>query len=81
MKYIAGWNQPGYLPTMEPDTFDNFNDAKEFIIDTLKLVEYCCDTEQMAEAHCHLAEEINLENGPFETEPIDNYVYWVKEKK
>lgn len=31
--YIAGWNMPGYLPEMEPATFETFDEAKRFIID------------------------------------------------
>lgn len=28
-QYIAGWNQPGYLPETDPETFDSFEDAVE----------------------------------------------------
>jgi hypothetical protein len=33
MKYIAGWNMPGYLPEMEPTIFDTEQEAFEFIKD------------------------------------------------
>jgi hypothetical protein len=33
MKFIAGWNIPGYLPEMEPAVFDSEQEAFEFIED------------------------------------------------
>lgn len=35
MKYIAGFNQPGYLPDSDPVDFDDFDDAQSYIVDEL----------------------------------------------
>lgn len=36
MKYVVGWNMPGYLPDSEPSEFDDFESAKTYLLDTLK---------------------------------------------
>lgn len=33
--WVAGWNDAGYMPEMEPTTFRTFEDAKRFIIGEL----------------------------------------------
>lgn len=35
MKWVAGWNMPGYLPEAEPVEFDSKKEAIEFLIDEL----------------------------------------------
>lgn len=34
--WIAGWNQPGCLPEVEPVTFDYWHEASEYIITELE---------------------------------------------
>ena len=80
--YVAGWNQPGYLPEMDPAHLDSFDDAKRYIIDSIKCheAEYGFDEqEDVAEELCHLAEDINLLDRPFEVLAVDGWVYWVME--
>lgn len=79
-KYIAGWNMPGCLPEAEPCGFATFDEAKRYIIEELKNME--CTSggygdQDLAEEYCHLAEDVNLESGPFDTMVLDDYVYWV----
>lgn len=33
--FIAGWNQPGYLPEVEREEFDTFEDARQYLLDTV----------------------------------------------
>lgn len=80
VNFVAGWNMPGYLPEMEPAGFETFDEAKRFIIDELKSVEDSTaadGNETAAEEACSLAEDVNLESGPFTTGEVEGYVYWV----
>ena len=82
--YVAGWNMPGYLPVSDPECFASFDEAKAYIVDSIKSHEEDCaivDEEDLATSLCHLAEDVNLESGPFETDPVDNTVYWVSAMK
>ena len=36
MKYITGFNEPGYMPDSEPIEFDNFDDAHASLLDELE---------------------------------------------
>jgi hypothetical protein len=33
--YVAGWNQPGYLPESEPEEFATFTEARNYLLDTV----------------------------------------------
>ena len=77
-KYVAVWNIPGCLPEMEPMEFDSFDEAKRAIIDALKEAEDGAETEAEAEKFCHLAEDVNLESGPFAAYAPDGYAYCVQ---
>lgn len=80
MKYIAGFNQPGYLPESEPEEFESFDEAKRYIIDIIKTAEDDAatnDEEEMAEDLAALAEDVNLENDVFSVLGPDDYAYWV----
>ena len=35
--FTAGWNQPGYLPSMEVEEFDDFDEAADWLYDELDL--------------------------------------------
>lgn len=37
-KYAAGWNMPGYLPEDDPETFDSFSDAVNYLIEIVDLL-------------------------------------------
>lgn len=78
--YIAGFNQPGYLPESEPEEFDDFDEAKRYIINEIKKSEdgFAMEgDEDGAENLSALAEDVNLERGPFSVLGADGYAYWV----
>lgn len=77
-RFVAGWNMPGYMPDSEPAEFDNAEDAKQYIIDTVKRAEEETDDETEAETLCAFAEDVNLESDEFSAQCL-NYVYWVTE--
>jgi hypothetical protein len=57
MKYIAGWNMPGYLPEMEPVIFDDQEQAIQFLND----------------AHLSYIDDMGNYNDPYEywVEPLE----------
>ena len=78
--FVAGWNMPGYLPTMEPLFFVEFDDAKRFILNAMgeHADEYALeDNESAAEGLESLRQECNLESEPFTVED-DGVAYWVE---
>lgn len=76
VRYIAGWNMPGYMPDGEPAEFDDVDDAKRYIIEAIKRAEDEAETEEKAEMLCAFAEDVNMQNGEFSARCGD-YVYWV----
>lgn len=81
--YVAGYNIPGFLPEVEPATFDTFDEAKRFVIDELLLAADDCaaaENEAGAEELTAIAESVNLESGPFswDASHVDGYAYWVE---
>lgn len=80
-KYLAGYNQPGYLPENEPSLHGSFIAAKatqqqtaEIVMDTL--------TEEdagAADAWDRFAAELAEQTEPFELLAPDGYVVWVME--
>ena len=71
-KYVIGWNMPGYLPEMDPETYDPFGEAMEALVDALRLV----DTDE----HDDLAHGFETnQNGPgYYAEYVGGYVYWIE---
>lgn len=78
-RFVAGWNTPGYMPDSEPSEFDNAEDAKRSIIESVKHAEGSAETEAQAEALSAFAEVIPLENDEFSVTGPDGLVYWVTE--
>lgn len=76
MAYIAGTNQPGYMPDNIPDSFDDFDSAKRSIISEIKQREDDAETEDEAEQLCAFAEDVNLQSGEFSAKCC-GWVYWV----
>lgn len=74
--FSAGWNMPGYMPDVEPEEFDSFDDAKRHIIGEIKRAEEQAETEGSAENLCAFAEDINLQSGDFSA-TCEGWVYWV----
>jgi hypothetical protein len=78
-KYVAGWNQPGYLPESEPKEFDTFEDAREFIADELdyRLSQVLQDDTNYEGIIEHEKNLVLEETEPFSFLARDGYVYWV----
>lgn len=81
MKYVAMWNIPGCMPEMEPVECETFDEAKrEIINELLHSADDYHENESEAEAFTHMAEDVNLESGPFYTRTMpDGYTYSVDE--
>ena len=75
--YLVGLNEPGHMPDESPWSFDTFEEAKEFVIWSIKREEEQAACENMAKKLCNLAENVNLEKDEFTLE-FNGYVYWVK---
>ncbi len=75
-KFVAGWNMPGYMPDCEPVEFDDADDARQYIIDAIKLAEDQAETEEQAEELAAFAEEVNLQRGEFSAQ-CQGFVYFV----
>ena len=78
-RWVAGWNMPGYMPDSEPAEFDKVEDAKQYIIETVKRAEDETDDETEAEILCGFAEDVNLETADEFNAQCLQYVYWVRE--
>lgn len=79
--FIAGWNPCGYMPDNKPTKYDSFNEAKRSLIwDIKNLLEEDAQTEEETEDFCLLAEDVNLESGPFSL-ICWGYCFWIMELK
>lgn len=86
MKYSAGYNMPGYMPEMDPFETDDFDDAREFIVDELDNAGDIAANSDDADAanECEDAKE-DAENwtatggNMYWSAYCDGYVYWITE--
>ena len=37
-QWVAGWNMPGYLPVTDPELFESWEDARDYLADELRRV-------------------------------------------
>ncbi|NIT36966.1 MAG: hypothetical protein GTN49_10795 [candidate division Zixibacteria bacterium] len=93
-RFRAGWNMPGYLPETDPVSFDDFDEAREFISDEL---DRAADdlfsaggegpivdayNEGIDEVEAWRAGDFGLvPGGEWVTSEIENYVYWISEEQ
>ena len=83
--YAAGWNQPGYAPETEAQHFDDFFEAREYIMDevTRAADEANESNDKSAEAECDEATgEMSTweeSDGDYFQVYCDGYVYWMNE--
>lgn len=79
MTFTAGWNIPGCLPDSIPEDFETLDDAKQYLIWSIKnIFEEEAETEEQAESFCAAAEDVNLWSG--EDSLIVNHVaFWIHE--
>lgn len=47
LRYVAGWNMPGYMPDSEPAEFDDCDDAREYIASELESMIDADDAENV----------------------------------
>lgn len=79
VNWVAGWNQPGYLPETEPEYFEHYQDAKDYILDNINV-----DLDSLSwvdgeafESLQELRHEIIAETDEFDSRIVGGLVYWV----
>ena len=77
-KYIAGFNQPGYLPESEPEEFDSFAEAREYIAEEIDdQVEVVDDIGEEMDDFAQTVRDIPGDQDSFSLIGPDGYAYWV----
>lgn len=70
--YAAGWNMPGYMPDIEPATFDTDTEARDYLAD--EMARHNDETEFKIEDAA--IEDCRTGAGEYGT-TLGNYHYWV----
>lgn len=84
--FVAGWNMAGYLPDSEPQSFRDFESAREYIANDLEELAddlYSRDTEtdeQIADDLMKAREQVEQEEKPFSVS-VRGREFWVKENQ
>lgn len=79
--FTAGWNMPGYMPDNEPNTFETFADALEFIRAELDdVLDGCAPDQSETDAIENFIREIDdqLVLGPELSTIVGRYCYWIQ---
>lgn len=81
--WIAGFNQPGYLPDSEPEEFDTFAEAAEWLEDEINRA---LDDSDLPDADIVIFEqtfsEAVADEEPFSLiNPADRYAYWIVKRE
>lgn len=80
--FTAGWNQPGYLPETDPVDFDDFDEAKDYVISE---IDRTADNAHLVNDRSAL-DECNdaiddaddwTDNNNYWQVYCDGYVYWI----
>ena len=74
--YIAGHNMCGYLPDSEPQEFEDFKDAKAFVIETLQNLLNELDVPAEIEELEEFIEQVKIQWDEF-TGTHNHIAYWV----
>lgn len=85
MKYIVGWNMPGYMPETDPVEFDDFAEAREYLVEELdRSTDMIADSGTYSEADFQEAEgaiaQVKDAQVPVHIDFPDGYVYWIEEE-
>jgi len=75
-KWIAGWNMPGCLPDAPPQSFDNWEDARTYIIDELQFWSISGDSVGETALIALLRE--SMADDSFLSAQVGGYVYWIE---
>lgn len=76
-RFVAGWNMPGYMPDSEPASFDNVEDAREYVADEMaNWLESQCSEGVECEDLRHALQIVREGSGEFGI-TVGGYHYWV----
>jgi hypothetical protein len=85
--FVAGWNQPGYLPDNEPEAFDSIVDAAAYLRDELERAHEAelddegdvqfFSTERVRDAIRRLDAVTDLDTEWSSGEALAGWVYWI----
>ena len=76
--FVAGWNMPGYLPETQPEFFEDFDDAKRYVLNVMEEHSDQLWDEDLAEDLEAIRQDVNLESSAFTTDECAGLVYWVE---
>ena len=82
MTFYAGWNQPGYMPESESLETDDFDEARDYIVEELEtLADEAAemDDADLEEAADKAITEAKESRYPF-TVYAGGYAFWVDEE-
>lgn len=79
--YAAGWNMPGFLPDSESCQFDDVDDAREYIAESIEdyadsLAESTDDSAESVAALYAIAEQVRYESGELGI-TVAGWHYWI----
>ncbi len=78
MNWVAGFNQPGYLPESDPEVFDNYLDAVEYLRDELATSTEDYNEDEYEEAQNDFQAMLPAEHDKeWSWLAPDGYAYWV----
>ena len=75
--FIADYNKPGCLPESEPSEFEEFEDARDYIVDCIQQSIYFFEETDTEKDLLSLQEKVKELTEPFEVSGADGYIYWV----
>ena len=79
--FHAGWNMVGYMPEMEPATFETFEDARDWMVEEMErwadhLEDFHDKDSEVAEM-IEAAESLATETGPEWGDIVSNESFWI----
>jgi hypothetical protein len=78
MRYVAGWNMPGYLPDNAPDEFEDIGDAREYIASQIEDLANETEDESEIKMFDEYAEAVRKGEGELGL-TVGNYHYFISE--
>lgn len=88
LKWVAGWNMPGYMPEEPFAEFDTFEEARDYVVDELERVadgimgdaESVEDAEELTRVNGAIA-WVKRQRDEFTISPVQGYAYEVTRQK
>lgn len=82
-KWVAGWNTPGYLPWNEPDEFETWTDARDYLVaelDRETQLDVNDGDDRAASDFAHAADTLRAQpEGVPVTVNAAGVAYWIEE--